>query len=291
MPFFAHAESNLNWVEGSGQTVQLGDDLAELKLKKDYVYLDGKDSMTFQKENGGVPSGSEIGAVFPMKEDQEWVLFFEYEESGHIADKDKDKIDANALLNSYKEGTEGANKGKPAADQLFIDGWEQEPKYDEKLHSLTWTILGHTGNNEKLVNYNVRLLTRKGYVSAVLVTDPAELTKSRATMEKDVLSAFTIKNGQRYEDFNPATDKKSEFGLAGLVLGGAGIAVAKKVGLLAVMLGLFKKFGIVIVAALAGVWRFLRGKKKKTDAETEQSQEPPADQTPGPERPATPPSL
>ncbi|WNQ11237.1 DUF2167 domain-containing protein [Paenibacillus aurantius] len=257
------APADLNWVEGTGQTVPVGDNLAELKLGSDYVFLNGKDSQTFQKENGGTPSGTEIGSVFPKAEDQAWALFFEYEEPGHIADDEKDEIDAKALLKSYKDGTKEANEGKTEENKLYVDGWESEPKYDDKLHNLTWSILGHSGSNEKLVNYNVRLLTREGYISAVLVSDPEHLATSRQEMEAKVLNNFSVKAGQRYEDFDKSTDKMSKFGLTGLILGGAGLAVAKKVGLLALLLVGLKKFGVLIVVAVGWAWRFIRGKKKK----------------------------
>ena len=57
--------------------------------------------------------------------------------------------------------------------------------------------------------------------------------------------ATTFGAGARYEDFDGKTDKVAEYGLAGLVLGGAGVAAAKlvKVGILA-------KFSKVILAAL-----------------------------------------
>lgn len=87
----------------------------------------------------------EIGSVFPIAEDQTWSVYFEYEESGHISDDDKDEIDADALLDSYKKGTEESNKERPEEDHMFVDGWETPPAYDEKLKSLTALILGGAG--------------------------------------------------------------------------------------------------------------------------------------------------
>ncbi|MBB6633051.1 DUF2167 domain-containing protein [Cohnella thailandensis] len=143
-----------------------------------------------------------------------------------------------------------------------MDGWETAPHYDEGLHSLTWSLIAHDIYQNQIINYNIRLLTREGYISAILVCDPDRLASSRARMESDVLGGLAIKEGSRYEDFDASTDKKSNMGLAALVVGGAGLAVAKKAGLLAVILIALKKFGIVIVAAAAGLWRWLRGKSK-----------------------------
>jgi len=291
------AETELNWVVGQGQTVTLGNNLADLKLSEDFVFLNGTDTQTFQRESGGVPNGSEIGSVFPIAEDQTWAVMFEYEESGHISDDEKDKIDADALLESYKKGTEESNKERPEEDHMFVDGWETPPAYNEKLKSLTWALRGHDINNEPIINYNIRILTRQGNVSAVLISDPNELGASKKILEDQLLPAFTLKEGQRYEDFDAKTDKKAEYGLTALILGGAGLAVAKKVGLIAGLVLLLRKFWYVIILALGAVWRLMTGKKKNKQNPPTEGAEGPQDGTNGetglPEgsqdRPANPP--
>ncbi|MFW5435373.1 DUF2167 domain-containing protein [Paenibacillus apiarius] len=261
----AGAAPELNWVEGAGQAIDIGEGLASFTLQEGMIFLNGKDAQTFITETGGKPSGEEIGAVLPAAEDATWGVFIEYTDSGHIKDDEKDKIDADELLQSYKDGTEAANKELDPSAHLFVDSWDIEPAYNEKTKRLTWSLLAHNSSNEKIVNYNERLLTREGYISIVLVSNPEHLAADRVEMEKTVLSSFKVKEGKRYEDFDKSTDKVAEYGLTGLVLGGAGLAVAKKVGFLALILGLFKKFWIVVVAVLAGLWRLITGKKKKDE--------------------------
>lgn len=115
-----------------------------------------------------------------------------------------------------------------------------EPFYNEATHNLTWSMLAEDGNKEKLINYNVRLLTRQGYISAILVSDPAHLDADKKFLNENILPKLTVKSGERYEDFNASTDKISEYGLTGLILGGAGLAVAKKVGLLALLIAFLR---------------------------------------------------
>jgi len=105
-----------------------------------------------------------------------------------------------------------------------------------------------------------------------------------------LLDATTFAKGQRYEDFDSKKDKVAEYGLAGLIAGGAGLAALKlaKIGLIA-------KFWNVILAALIaakkalfvglaalGAWvkRLLGGKKKGTAPATEMTALPP--EAPGP---------
>ncbi|MCQ6558609.1 DUF2167 domain-containing protein [Paenibacillus mendelii] len=260
----------LNWVMGSGQTVDLGDNLAQLKLDESLVFLNGADTETFLINAGGKPTGKEIGAVFPTAEDQQWVLYFDYDETGYIDEEEKDEIDAEALLQSYKDGTEEANKDLAEQNRIYVDSWDVAPFYDENLHSLAWSLLAHDASDNKLINYNVRLLTRQGVISAVLVSDPEHLAADRKVMEQLVLSSFSLKEGSRYEDYDAGTDKKAEYGLTGLILGGAGLVVAKKVGLIATILLFAKKFWIIFIAGGAAIWNFLRGRSKRQAAKQDQ---------------------
>ncbi|TJY43344.1 DUF2167 domain-containing protein [Cohnella pontilimi] len=263
-PAFVFAEgengsSGYEWIEGAGQTVTMAD-IAELKLDPELVYLDAENTRRYLDENGEISSESDIGSVYPKNAD--WAVFFEYSEDGHISDEEKDKIDADALLESYKKGTEERNaKLDNPADHLFVDGWEKPPAYNEGKHALTWALRAHDNANQPIINSNVRILTRVGYLSVVLVTDPAHLNEDSASMEKLVLSTFSTKAGQRYEDFDAKSDKKAKYGLTGLILGGAGLAVAKKAGLLALLAVGLKKFWFLIVAAGAPLWKFLKGRR------------------------------
>jgi uncharacterized membrane-anchored protein len=266
------AAGDYNWIEG-GKKVELGT-IASLDLSPDFVFLNGADTQQMAKDNNNNPSGEEIGSVFPADPNQDWLVIFEYTDSGHIKDDEKTSIDADAILKSYKKGTEESNKGRPAEEHLFVTGWDIPPFYDEASHNLTWSMKGEDSEKVPLLNYNVRLLTRSGYISVILVTDPAHIVADRKVLTEQILSKLTTNNGQRYEDFNAATDKASEHGLSALILGGAGLAVAKKVGLFATIALLAKKFWIVIIVALGGAWRLIKGafQRKKEEVGPSDSQ-------------------
>jgi uncharacterized membrane-anchored protein len=79
-----------------------------------------------------------------------------------------------------------------------------------------------------------------------LVMSP-EQAETALTEFNDVLTNFEFKPGSKYSDFVRG-DKVAEYGLAGLVVGGAGVALVKS--------GLLQKFGKLIVVgfvALAGL--------------------------------------
>jgi uncharacterized membrane-anchored protein len=181
-------------------------------------------------------------------------VYFEYDDSGYVKDDDKDKLDAAKLLKAIKAGNDEGNKerkrnGNPP---LIIVGWEQEPKYDEKTHNLTWAIRA-TSEGQPILNYNTRLLGRKGVMEVVLVCDPENLATILPTFS-GLLGDYKFNTGESYAEYKPG-DKVAKYGLGALVLGGAAVGAAK-FGLLGPVILFFKKawklviIGLVAVAAM-----------------------------------------
>jgi uncharacterized membrane-anchored protein len=87
-------------------------------------------------------------------------------------------------------------------------------------------------------------------MEVTLVCEPDELTAMIAEQEK-ILTGFSYIEGQRYAEYR-AGDKIAEYGLTGLVAGGAAFALAKS--------GFFTKFAkpliIGAIAMLAAVKKF-----------------------------------
>jgi len=263
----------LNWIEG-GTTVQVGE-LSTLKLDESLLYLDKEDTEELQLYFGNSLTGTELGSVFPVSEEETWFVLFEYEETGYISDKDKDKIDAKALLKSYKDGTNAANEERPVEEQLYVTGWHTEPYYDEEDRTLVWALQAEDYQKNSVINYNVRILTRQGYVSALLVTDETTLEHDIQALKQLILPNYIIESGFRYEDYDKSVDKKSEVGLTGLILGGAGLVAAKKAGLIAGALVLLKKFWFVLLVIPVAIWRWVKrkisGKGKDSEEQVEES--------------------
>jgi uncharacterized membrane-anchored protein len=250
----------LNWVPGP-QTVSLGK-VAQLDVPQGYVFLNAVDTRKLQEAMGNVPDGAEVGLVAPASENDTWFVIFDYREVGYVKDDEKDKIDADAILKGIREGTEVANKvrkgkGIPA---IHVVGWQQRPSYDSSTHNLTWSILGKGDDGGRVANLNVRLLGRKGYISATLVEDADKMAAARPHLDS-LLAGFSYKAGSTYAEFRPG-DKVAEYGLVALVAGGAG-AVAAKTGLLSALFKILAKGGkaivLLVVGALAALKKVLAG--------------------------------
>jgi uncharacterized membrane-anchored protein len=240
------AKRKLGVIEGPA-TAKL-QDIAQVQVPAGYVFVDGKGLRALLKKAGEPTSGNEMGLLRPTN--HAWTVIFEFRDIGYVKDDDKNNLDADKLLKAIKEGTAEANKErvKNGNAPLEVVGWEQPPKYDEATHNLEWCIRG-TSEDRAIVNFNTRLLGRKGVMEAVLIVDPEKLPETMPAF-RDVLANYSFQTGQTYAEYHSG-DKVAKYGLAALVLGGAAVGAAK-LGLLTWVLVLFKKgFKLIVVAFVA----------------------------------------
>ncbi len=234
------------WVVGPGQ----GDLIqADLEVPEGYIFTGGDGTRDLLSAMGNIVGDDEVG--FLMNTNSEWFVVFEFNESGYVKDDDKDELNAVELLKAFKEGNEYANeeRARRGIPPLTLIGWEQEPRYNEATHNLEWALRLES-DGEPVVNYNTRLLGRRGVMEVNLVIDPAELRATLPTYQK-LLEGYQFKSGATYAEYREG-DKLAQYGLAALVLGGAA-AGAAKLGLFASLLVFLKKGWKLIVVALAAV--------------------------------------
>lgn len=250
-PQESHPLAKLDWVVGP-TTVDLGS-RASLVVPEGFLFLNQSETRKFQEMAENPTSGKET-LIAP--DDLRWFGLFEFDPVGYV--KDDEEIDADDLLESLKAGTEQGNeeRRKRGWAELTITGWRFEPRYDQATQRLEWAI-NAVSENEPIVNFNTRLLGRKGVTAATLVADPAQLDAA-VTEFKDILTGYEYSEGERYADVQEG-DHMAEYGLAALIAGG-GAAVAAKSGLLKSLWKILVAAGVA-VAAFAG--KFFKGKKQQ----------------------------
>ncbi len=146
---------------------------------------------------------------------------------------------------------------------MTIVGWREQPHYDWMTNNLSWAIDGESGGVRN-VNRLVKLLGRRGVMTATLVGAPDEMDSATAQVNS-LLEGYRFTTGNTYAEYLPGTDKLAEYGLTALVVGG-GAAVLAKTGLLA---RLWKPIAVGLAALGAGVRRFFfRGRSAQHDPET-----------------------
>ena len=249
---------DLPWVVGpaSGEIGRW----ATIKVPDGYVFLGPEGAREFNRltENPSPDNDEYVLA----SDDLSWVAFFSYAQTGYI--KDEEKLDADELLTSARDGTEAANEQRKRNgwEAVHVTGWAFQPQYDTALKSLEWAFrLRGEGQEGESINYNTRLLGRHGVMEVLLVTSSDQLQTSVADF-KQQLPGFSFNSGERYADFR-AGDPVAEYGLAALVTGGAAVVAAKKgwFAALAVFLAKMWKLLVVGVIALLAVLRKVFSRK------------------------------
>ena len=232
----------IRWQNGPTRS-KLGD-LAEINVPAGYKFADASDTRTLMRLLQNPPSGQELGYIEPA--DGTWFMVFEFNDIGYVSDDEKRSLDADAILENLKKGTEQGNieRRKKSWPELHVQGWMQKPAYNDITHNLEWAILAES-EGRTIVNYNTRLLGRGGVMRVTLVTDPDALQQTLPRF-KNAISGFSYSKGNTYAEFLP-TDKKAQYGLTALVAGGAAAAVVKSGG--AKWLGKAIIAGIIVLMA------------------------------------------
>jgi len=222
--------------------------VAQINVPAGFIFIDGETMREMMEATGQPASGDEVGMLEPTNGN--WAVMFRFNDVGYVKDEDKDKLDATKLLKEISDGTEEANKHRKRSGiaPIHVVGWEMEPRYNETTHNLEWAVRGNS-EGEDILNYDTRLLGRKGFMSVKLIVEPKEFAVTMPAFT-NLLSTFKFNSGESYAEFKPG-DKVAKYGLAALVVGGAAVGAAK-LGLLGPVILFFKKaWKLVIVAVVA----------------------------------------
>lgn len=247
----------LDWVVGP-TTAKLGN-MAEFEVPEGFQFVGKPGAGKFMELMQNPSDGSELGVL--LNSESHWFVVFDFSNMGYVKDTDRD-LDADGMIASIREGTEASNKVRQERgwSEVHVVGWHQAPFYDPATNNLTWSITGSSDDGES-INHSTRLLGRRGVMNANLVAAPEEIDEAVAAFD-GVLEGFEFTAGNKYSEFTRG-DKIAEYGLAGLIVGGAGVALVKT--------GLLQKFAklivVGVVALLGAIKKFftsLRGRDTAT---------------------------
>jgi uncharacterized membrane-anchored protein len=243
--------ASLNWVK-AGETASI-ETVGQLKVPEGYLFLNPSDTKKLMELMQN-PTGS-VNEYFFAPKSEKWFTVLSYQPTGYV--KDDEKVDADAVLATIKKGTEAANQERQRRgwSPFIVNGWKFPPRYDEASKRLEWAIDGSSGSGS-VINYDTRILGRKGVTSVTLVASPENLEPAVAEFKRAIQN-FSYVSGERYDEVKPG-DKVAQYGLAALITGGAA-AVAVKTGLWKVIVGFFVAFWKVIVGAVVAAFAALRG--------------------------------
>lgn len=249
--------------------VTLGDGLAKLNVPPTFRYLNPQDANKVLHELwGNPPSREDLGLLVPadvsLDDDNCWAVVISYDEQGYVKDDEAATLDYRKLLTQMQEATRAANKERLAEGYRSMElvGWAAPPRYDKATNKMYWAKeLKVQGSSENTLNYNIRILGRRGVLvlnAIAAVTQLPEIERAAPA----ILSMVDFKEGHRYADFNPKTDKVAAVGIAALVAGGVAVKMGLFKGLLVALLAA-KKFLIIGGVAAVGWLKRLFGASRE----------------------------
>jgi uncharacterized membrane-anchored protein len=230
--------------------------VGELTVPRGFRYLDSTQSGRVLNKLWNNPPQTNLGMLFPANygpvSDGTWAYIIDYDPMGYVKDDDADDIKYDELLEEMQKEAEERNPDRTAAgyEAIHLLGWGAPPYYDKKQHTLHWAKLLRFGNGiEETLNYNVRILGRKGVLLFNAVAVPSQLPAIKASIP-DLLANVSFVKGQQYQDYSADMDEVAAYSIGGLVAG----KVLAKVGFFAIILK-FWKLGIL---ALGGAWAAIK---------------------------------
>lgn len=236
----------LNWVKGPS-TANIGP-MAQIKLRKGYVALNGSETRRLLESMQNLTSGEELALV--GTEGLDYFAVYAFDNIGYVKDDEKSSIDADALLSQIKKNNLAANKKKKEKGWKTMDvvGWAIPPRYNSQTHNLEWAIRYVDDQGQEVVNYNTRYLGRLGVMKVVLVCDTDKLNSTINDFQ-NIMTDFNYVKGNSYSEFVQG-DKIAKYGLGALIVGGAAAAAVKS--------GLWKYLGKMIFALGLGAVVFAK---------------------------------
>jgi uncharacterized membrane-anchored protein len=198
----AIAQSNdkpeIEWQHGPVNTKVGGQ--ANLAVPEGYLFTGPDGARTFMQLTENIPSGRELGVLASAKD--KWFAIFEFSDVGYIKDDEKKSLDADAVLESIRKGTEAANEERRQRGwgAMTIVGWVQRPHYDDATHNLEWAFEGKDEKSVSVTNYSTRYLGRRGYMSVELVVSSENLQASLPDFRR-ALAAFSYTPDNDYRSF------------------------------------------------------------------------------------------
>jgi uncharacterized membrane-anchored protein len=238
---------------------------AHFRLGGGFRYLDKPDARRVLEQFwGNPPDDSVLGLVVPtsapLNSAESWAVVVTYSDEGYVTDEDATKIDYDEMLAAMKEGTkeENAERKKAGYEAVDLVGWAVPPRYDGASKKLYWAKeLAFEGSEQHTLNYDIRVLGRRGYLSLNAVSGMSALDAVRTGMQQ-LLPMTEFDSGARYADYDADNDKLAGYGIAALIGGG----IAAKAGLFAklgaLLLGL-KKLLIPLVLVIVAFGKKILG--------------------------------
>ncbi|MBI1355683.1 MAG: DUF2167 domain-containing protein [Acidobacteria bacterium] len=242
-------------------SIDVADGVATLEVPETFQYLGAEEAQSVLEDLwGNPPDDTVLGMLFPadtpLDSMESWGVVITYEQDGYVDDKDAAEIDYDDLLAEMQSDVVAANefRRKEGYPEVELVGWAAPPYYDSSAKKLYWAKdLKFASSEADTLNYNIRVLGRRGVLVLNAIASMEQLAPVRTRME-DVMAFVNFNEGHRYSEFDPDIDEVAAYGIGALIAG----KVAAKAGLLKVFGVFLAKFWKLIAIAGVAVFGFLK---------------------------------
>lgn len=248
-------------IHGQTGVIDFADAHCTLTVPEGFVYLNKEESKHLLIDYWGNPEivtkeilGTLVSSDAGIYYNVEMAYVISYDDAGYVSDEDAEDIDYDDLLKTIRKDLKEEYDADPSAKKWELIGWAWEPNYDKNNKTLAWAKHFIIENDHEVINYDVRILGRSGYVIIRAVASPDDQQKLIANNDK-IVSSIKYDAGYRYEDFNPETDHVAEWTIGGLIAG----KVLAKAGVWAIIAKFGKVIAVAILAFIAAMRKRIAG--------------------------------
>ena len=245
--------------------ISLQNGIAEIDVPKGYKFLDAKQSKYVLSDLWGNPPSEVLGMLFPehispVSDNFTYAVEITYSNDGYINDDDAKDLNYDDLLEEMQDDTNEVNpeRKKLGYPEIQLVGWAAKPFYDATNKKLHWAKeLSFEGEEINTLNYNIRVLGRKGYLNLNAIGTIDILPEFNKDVD-EILNSVHFTSGNKYSDFNPDIDEVAAYGIGGLIAG----KLLAKAGFFALLLKFWKFIAIGAVGLFSVFKKRIFGSKE-----------------------------
>lgn len=246
-------------IHGRTGVIHLESANCTLNVPEGFVFLDESDSRHLLVDywNNSTDRVKDIIGTMVSRDagifyEVETAYVISYDPAGYVSDKDAISIDYDELLKSMQDEVAEENKTNPTGQQWELLGWAWHPTYNNQKKVLAWAKHYRIDGEQEVINYDVRVLGKAGFMVITAVASPE--AKDQLMADNDVIiNSVNYDNGFRYSDFDAKTDHVAEWTIGGLIAG----KVLAKAGVWAFLAKFSKAIIIIVIGFFAAIWKGL----------------------------------
>lgn len=250
--------AQLKWKTGPG-FINHDEAKAKIYFNDKYMILKGEDARQLLYWNNGVEIPTE---VYAFNRQAGYYFDFKYNDSGYVKIDDWKNVDPAKFLKSMKENAKKNNPKRQAKGMGTVSNieWNEEPTLDRKNNQVYYSMIVTWSDGERSIDSKILSLGRRGYTKITLVSSPKNYSH---LLLKDMSRNYKYNKEEKYTDWKSG-DKVAAIGIGSLLAASLGLK-ALKPGILAVILGLLKKFWFIIFLPFIALGSFFKNLFSKKD--------------------------